>query len=117
MMRLGISQERFESIFGPRQERKAGRHIYCRECGKTHPESEWPHQREIMDQPFPTPQVFGDLPGYRSPIDGRWIEGRRARKYDMESNNCVDGNEFKTSGKLRNERFAKKHGLGHMLDK
>lgn len=63
------------------------------------------------------PRVFGDLPGYRSPIDGSWIEGRRARKYDLEKNNCVDANDFSKPKGLRNERFAKKRGLEHLLEK
>ena len=69
------------------------------------------------DAPLATPQVFGDLPGYQSPIDGKWIEGRRARQYDLESNNCIDANDLPkaTDGKLRNPRFAKKHGLEHLL--
>lgn len=67
--------------------------------------------------PLQTPRVFADLPGYQSPIDGRWIEGRRARKYDMESNNCVDANDFIPEGGrgLKNARFAKKHGLEDRL--
>lgn len=65
-----------------------------------------------------TPRVFSDLPGYRSPIDGKWIEGRRARKYDLEKNNCVDANDLPSpGGKLRNERFAEKRGLKHLLDR
>jgi len=71
------------------------------------------------DQPWrPTvPMVFSDLPGYVSPASGEWVEGRRARKYDMEKNNCVDGNDFIPSGGrgLKNERFAKKRGLEHLL--
>jgi len=63
-----------------------------------------------------TPQVFGDLPGYASPIDGSWIEGRRARKYDMEKNGCVDANDFSKPKKLKNEAFAEKHGLKHLMD-
>jgi len=67
--------------------------------------------------PLATPMFYGDTPGYRSPIDGRWIEGRRARKYDMEKHNCVDANELKspTDGKLRNKKFVAKHGLQHLL--
>lgn len=34
------------------------------------------------------PMVRGDLPGYESPIDGRWIEGRRARQEDLRRNSC-----------------------------
>lgn len=67
-------------------------------------------------RPLQTPRVFGDLPGYRSPIDGKWVDGRRARRYDMESNNCVDANDFGAGQRgLKNERFAKKHGLEHLL--
>lgn len=68
--------------------------------------------------PLQTPMVFGDTPGYRSPIDGSWIEGRRARRYDLEKNNCVDANELgsPTKGKLRNEKFARKHGLERLLE-
>ena len=62
------------------------------------------------------PLVFGDLPGYQSPIDGSWVDGRRARKYDLEKNNCVEAPDVKI-GKLKNPRFAKKHGLEHLLDK
>lgn len=66
-----------------------------------------------------TPMTFGDLPGYQSPIDGSWIEGRRARQYDLEKNNCVDANDLpkKTNGKLKNEKFAKKRGLEHLLER
>lgn len=34
------------------------------------------------------PAVHADLPGYTSPIDGKWIEGRRARTEDLKRNNC-----------------------------
>ncbi len=39
----------------------------------------------IVDEPAPdpAPMVVPDLPGYESPIDGRWIEGRRARRDDL----------------------------------
>lgn len=65
------------------------------------------------------PLTFSDTPGYCSPIDGSWVEGRRARKYDMEKNNCVDANDLTPSQprKLKNARFAKKRGLEHLLDR
>lgn len=68
-------------------------------------------------KPLQTPMAYSDTPGYRSPIDGSWIEGRRARRYDLEKNNCVDANDLprKTDGTLRNAKFAKKHGLTHLL--
>lgn len=71
------------------------------------------------ERPLQVPRVFSDLPGYTSPIDGSWIEGRRARRYDLESNNCVDANDLPspTRGRLKNERFAKKHNLEHLLER
>ena len=70
------------------------------------------------DAPLALPATFGDLPGYASPIDGRWVEGRRARRYDLESNGCVDANGLRKGPRgLKNERFAKKHGAEHLLDR
>ena len=66
--------------------------------------------------PLAAPRVWGDLPGYRSPIDGAMIEGRRARRYDLEKNNCVDAGDMpRVTDGLRNEKFAAKHGLQHLL--
>lgn len=28
--------------------------------------------------------IQADLPGYESPIDGRWVEGRKARREDLK---------------------------------
>lgn len=41
-----------------------------------------------MQRIVEAPSVQTDLPGYTSPIDGRWIEGRRARTEDLRRNNC-----------------------------
>lgn len=59
------------------------------------------------------PQVIPDIEGYQSPIDGKWIEGRRARRYDLERSNSVDARDFgsKRETKFKNERFIKKYGL------
>lgn len=75
--------------------------------------------QEERARPLQTPMTYGDLPGYRSPINGRWIEGRRARQYDLQSNNCIDAGDFAspTKGKLRNAKFAAKHGLSHLVEK
>lgn len=32
--------------------------------------------------------VSGDLPGYQSPIDGAWVDGRKARREDLARNHC-----------------------------
>jgi len=39
-------------------------------------------------QPSVAPAVFGDLPGYESPITGEWVEGRRARRNDLARHGC-----------------------------
>lgn len=68
------------------------------------------------DGPLQTPMTFSDTPGYRSPITGEWIEGRRARRYDMQKHNCVDGNDISSGPKgFRNPKFAAKRGLTHLL--
>ena len=56
------------------------------------------------------PLVMPDTPGYESPIDGRWIEGRRARRYDLESNNCVEAGDRKPR-EFKNQRFIDKWKL------
>jgi len=72
---------------------------------------------EERARPLQTPKTYADLPGYRSPIDGKWVEGRRARAYDLQSNNCIDANDLpkKASG-LKNAAFAAKHGVSHLVD-
>lgn len=35
-----------------------------------------------------TATVWDDLPGYESPVTGKWIEGRRARREDLKRNRC-----------------------------
>lgn len=41
--------------------------------------------------PTPTaPLVSGDLPDYQSPIDGRLISGRAARREDLKRSGCVE---------------------------
>ena len=67
------------------------------------------------DAPMATPMVMRDTPGYASPIDGKWIDGRRARKYDLQKNNCVDAGDMAPK-KLKNAKFAAKHGMTHLLD-
>lgn len=41
-----------------------------------------------MQRIVEAPAVHADLPGYQSPIDGRWIEGRSARTEDLKRNGC-----------------------------
>ena len=63
------------------------------------------------------PMVMRDTPDYQSPIDGRWIEGRRARQYDLQSNNCVEAGDMPSKPRgFRNAKFAAKHGVSHLLN-
>lgn len=50
------------------------------------------------------PEVWDDLPGYESPIDGRWVEGRRARREDLKRHGCRP-----YEGREQEEREAKKY--------
>ncbi len=54
------------------------------------------------------PLVFGDLPSYRSPINGQWIDGRVARREDMKRNGCRpwEGLEQEKKEAHRQERYA-----------
>lgn len=91
-------------------------YIYSRELGCM-VDKQTGERMNPPDAPLACPQVVPDISGYQSPIDGRWIEGRRARRYDMESNNCVEGGDLPRLGKLKNEKFAKKRGLEHLLER
>lgn len=76
-----------------------------------------PMVRPGSNLPPQAPIVAPDTPGYRSPIDGRWIEGRRARRYDLESNNCVEaGDAVNGVGgakprEFKNQRFMDKWSI------
>lgn len=74
--------------------------------------------QEERSRPPQLPRVMADLPGYRSPVTGEWIEGKRARRYDLEKHNCIDARDLPspTNGKLKNRRFAEKRGLTHLLE-
>lgn len=67
--------------------------------------------------PFPCPRIVPDIAPYLSPVTGEYVSGRRAKRADLERNNCIDAAELPsvTGGKLRNKRFAKKRGLEHLL--
>lgn len=56
------------------------------------------------------PNIQGDLPEYASPIDGRPISGRVARKEDLKRSGCreVDPSEFTPS--YNNGKTADKYG-------
>ena len=57
------------------------------------------------------PFIMRDTPAYKSPVTGKVIEGRVARREDLKRSGCreVDPGEFKPV--YRNPRFAKKKRL------
>ena len=64
------------------------------------------------------PTVWNDLPGYESPIDGRWVEGRKARREDLKRSGCrpYEGREqeMKEAAKVRQ---AQERQLDHLAEK
>ena len=57
------------------------------------------------------PYVVGDIPEYRSPIDGRPITSRSHRREDLKRNDCYEMDPPKRKRGIGNARFAAKHGL------
>lgn len=68
---------------------------------------------DMRRQPVACPTVISDIPEYRSPIDGRVIGSRSARRDDLKRNNCVEYEPSlsPTKGKLKNKAFCAKRGL------
>lgn len=54
------------------------------------------------------PLVFGDLPSYRSPVNGQWIDGRVARREDLKRTGSRpwEGLEQERKESARQERYA-----------
>ncbi len=55
------------------------------------------------------PMIYGDLPSYQSPIDGRWIDGRVARREDLARNNCRPWEGMESERKEAGRRVAEQH--------
>lgn len=64
-----------------------------------------------------TPAIISDIEPYISPASGQVVGGRSARRDDMARAGAVDARDIgsPTGGKLKNKRFAEKHGLTHLL--
>jgi hypothetical protein len=60
-----------------------------------------------------------DLPGYESPIDGAWVEGRRARRNDLARSGCrpYEGREQeqKEANKIQAAREAQMDQLAEKM--
>lgn len=68
---------------------------------------------EPMESPYAgqivCPTIISDIPEYHSPIDGRLITSRSARRDDLKRNNCVEYEPSlsPTKGKFRKEKYAR----------
>lgn len=58
------------------------------------------------------PQIMRDIPEYASPIDGRMITSRSARREDLLRNGCVEADPPKKGTRhFKNEAWARKRKL------
>jgi putative FmdB family regulatory protein len=39
---------------------------------------------------FEAPAVHGDITPYQSPVDGKWIDSKAARRDDLKRNGCIE---------------------------
>lgn len=64
------------------------------------------------------PFIHADLPGYQSPVTGKWIEGRRARRDDLARSHSRPwegrDQEAKEAAKVQAER---ERGLDQLAEK
>lgn len=60
----------------------------------------------FMNRQLSAPHVVVDLPGYQSPIDDRWVEGRAARREDLARSGCRPYEAGEREAYLRNRKRA-----------
>lgn len=70
--------------------------------------------KERRSKEIVMPYIRSDLPGYVSPVTGKWIEGRAARREDLAKTGCreVDPSEHKPI--YQNYEFCQKHRKPYM---
>jgi hypothetical protein len=56
--------------------------------GTEEAEAAWKAKLEFMQRRGEGPMVVPDLPGYESPVTGKWVEGRAARREDLKRTGC-----------------------------
>lgn len=68
------------------------------------------HCGEKMQRIVEAPSVQVDIGGYTSPIDGRWIEGKAARREDLKRSNCRpwEGMEAEKKAAIERSKAADK---------
>ena len=96
-----------------------GRYVFDRELGECVPAEQYYAEkgRKAVSKfavAVPMPYVRGDLKAYTSPVTGKPIEGRSARREDLARSGCreVDPSEFKPV--YRNYEFCQRRRLPYM---
>lgn len=79
-----------------------------RRCYRWNPESSRMEEVFSQRQERLTPDVHFDLPGYVSPVTGKWVEGRRARSEDLKRSGSrpYEGREQEQKEIARQEAYA-----------
>lgn len=74
--------------------------------------------RDAAGEPMPIPeregvcmpQVLSDTPEYISPVTGKPVDGRAARREDLKRSGCIEAPPRKERG-YKNLRFIQKHNI------
>lgn len=94
--------------------------LYVAQCPSCHHETDYvqpvkDHRKApvcdcgVQMQQILTPvRGFADLPEYQSPVTGKMIRGRRARRDDLERNNCRPFEGVESEERATREYLAKK---------
>lgn len=68
---------RREDAFAKVEERDAPRRCAC-------------NSLSLMTRVLAAPMLRPDIQPYRSPVDGRWVDSRAARREDLKRNNAIE---------------------------
>lgn len=75
--------------------------------------------RYLDAAPPETPMIVPDLPGYESPVTGKWIEGRKARREDLKRTNSRPWEgieqERKEAAKIQRDNDRKQDQLAERM--
>lgn len=80
-----------------------------------------PVRKELVETAARKPRalhfIHADLPGYESPIDGHWVEGRKARRDDLKRSNSRPYEGFAAEKREADKaRAAATERLNHMAN-
>lgn len=94
-------------------------YVFDRETGKLVDKEDFYAQKFAREPSkfstvIPFPYIRGDLPAYQSPVTGKMIEGRAARREDLARSGCreVDPSEYKPI--YKDYEFCQRRRLPYM---